>query len=237
MDYFNRLISETKAVTEPFEKRVCYRADGKAWEDAGRNEVVLLRDTAFELGGSGLPAVGFNLVTSDKVGESGVTVIGRDLREIKESCAFARISLIEIDDIADEQAAYNAIRKIEYVKYHIFPVGYMMRTSSESLKEQVRVSRQAVKKGITFEQVGNSLIDRYMENKTVKAARVIFITQENADYGRLYQAAVKNNEITKTLNHALNSISFDCNSCNLKAVCDEVEGMRELHFKKSMQSS
>lgn len=237
MDYFNRLISEVKAAVEPLEKSVYYRAQGEAWEDAGRNEVVLLRDTAFELGGSGLPAVGFNLVTSQDIGESGVTVVGKNIGSIKGDCAFARISLIEIDDIADEQTAYNAIRKIEYVKYHIFPAGYMMRTSSESFREQVRVSREAVKKGISFEKIGNSLIDRYLENKAVKAARVIFVTHENADYTGFYKAAVKNNEITKTLNHALNSVSFDCNSCNLKAVCDEVEGMRELHFKKSMQSS
>ncbi len=233
MDFFDNLISQVEELTALPNRSDYFRRNGSVWKDAGRNEVVLLRDTAFELGGSDLSAVGCNLVTSKSIGESGVTVIGNDLCDIEKDCAFARISLIEIDDIADEQDAYNAIRKIEYVKYHIFPEGYMMRTSSENLREQIRVSKKAIKQGISFEKIGNALIDRYLENKLVRCVRIIFITDKSADYSRLYRIAVKNNEITKALNHALNHINFDCNSCNLKPICDEVEGMRELHFKNS----
>lgn len=232
MNFFDNLILQTKEHIGSLKCNNHLRENGAVWQDAGRNEVVLLRDTAFELGASG-GAIGYNLVTSKSIGESGVTVVGRELDEIRADCSFARISLIEIDDIADEQAAYNAIRKIEYVKYHVFPAGYMMRTSSESLKEQVRVSKTAVKNGISFEAVGNLLIDKYMENKLVRAVRILFVTDENADYNALYSLALKNNEITKALNHALNNISFDCSACNLKPICDEVEGMRELHFKSS----
>lgn len=231
MNFFDNLISQVGSLGEKAEKAVYFRNNGTAWNDAGKNEVVLLRDTAFELGGSGLSAVGCNLVTSEKIGESGVSIIGRDLCDIKKDCAFARISIIEIDDVADEQAAYNAIRKIEYVKYHIFPEGYMMRTSSESLREQVRVSKTAIKKGISFEKTGNALIDKYMENSIVRAVRILYITDEGFDFGKIREIAVKSNEITKTLNHALNTINFDCSTCNLKPICDEVEGMRELHFK------
>lgn len=233
MNFFDNLITETKDALGSASAKVYYRKNGSVWADAGRNEVVLLRDAAFELGGSDCSAVGYNLITSQKIGESGVTVIGKDISKIKKDCSFARISLIEIDDIADEQAAYNAIRKIEYVKYHVFPSGYMMRTSTQSLKEQVRVSKIALKKGITFEKIGNLLIDKYMENLLVKAVRIIFITDENAAFNRLCEIALKNNEITKALNHALNNVNFDCNACNLKPICDEVEGMRELHFKNS----
>jgi hypothetical protein len=31
----------------------------------------------------------------------------------------------------------------------------------------------------------------------------------------------------------MQNINFDCSTCNLKPICDEVEGMRELHFKNS----
>ena len=108
-----------------------------------------------------------------------------------------------------------------------------MKTSSESLRVQKKKKKKAIKQGISFEKIGNALIDRYLENKFVRCVRIIFITDKSADYSSLYRIAVKNNEITKTLNHALNHINFDCNSCNLKPICDEVEGMRELHFKNS----
>ena len=37
-------------------------------------------------------------------------------------------------------------------------------------------------------------------------------------------------DITLTLSKILEGMPTDCNSCNLKPICDEVEGMKELHF-------
>ena len=53
----------------------------------------------------------------------------------------------------------------------------------------------------------------------------------DADHRAFEEMAEKSNSITETLNHIMNSVNFDCNTCNLKPICDEVEGMRELHFK------
>ncbi|MBQ8014697.1 MAG: carbon monoxide dehydrogenase, partial [Clostridia bacterium] len=205
-----------------------YRFDkSKAWSDIGCNQVVLQRDTAFELSGTG-----FNLITSSETDDE-IIVVGDEPSDIAANRSFARISIVSIEDEADEQKAYNLIRKIEYVKYHCFPDGYMMRTSSSSHKEAVRVAKYAVKAGIDFKAVGNLFISKYKEIPSVRGVKIIFVTAPSADYSSLAEIAEKNNEITKTLNHVMNSVNFDCNSCNLKAVCDEVEGMRELHFGNS----
>lgn len=37
---------------------------------------------------------------------------------------------------------------------------------------------------------------------------------------------------TDALNHILDDVLLDCKSCNLKPICDQVEGMRELHFSR-----
>ena len=42
--------------------------------------------------------------------------------------------------------------------------------------------------------------------------------------------AKKVDDITKTLSHILDGLPTDCGHCSLKPVCDEVEGMKELHF-------
>ena len=63
------------------------------------------------------------------------------------------------------------------------------------------------------------------------SVKVIFVTEEKVDFSSLSAIAEKNNKITETLNHIMNSVNFDCDTCNLKAICDEVEGMKELHFK------
>ena len=42
--------------------------------------------------------------------------------------------------------------------------------------------------------------------------------------------AKKVHDITMTLSKILEGMPTDCTTCGLKDVCDEVEGLRELHF-------
>lgn len=225
MKFFDSLILDAEKLISPFPKKEFSKA--APWRDSGQNQVIMRRDTAFELEG-----VGFNLVTSDDIPDR-VILVGDDLGEIKDNRRFARITLVQIEDNGDEQKAYNLIKKIDYVKYHTFPDGYMIRSTSRSHKEAVRVSKKAIKDGVNFNRIGSLLIEKYKEIPAVKGARVIFITVPEADYSEAEKIAEKNYAIAETLNHVMNSIVFDCNTCNLKAICDEVEGMKELHFNKS----
>lgn len=227
MDFFNSLIREISVLTENFTTTEHSYSANCLWQDVGYSQVVLQRDTACELDGTG-----FNLVTSSSV-KDGIVVIGSDIQNITGKRKFARVSLVQIEDEEDEQKAYNLIRKIEYVKYHHFPDGYMIRTASRSHKEAVRVSKTALKNSISFEKIGSLLINKYKEIPAVKSAKVIFITDPDVNYNEIENLAQKNNRITETLNHVMNSVTFDCDTCNLKSICDEVDGMKELHFKSA----
>ena len=165
--------------------------------------------------------------------QDGVILVGDDIDKISENRKFARICIVQIDDAADEQKEYNLIKKIDYVKYHVFPEGYMMRSTSRSHKEAVRVSKKAVKDGADFRKIGSLLIEKFKEIPAVKGVSVIFITDPKADYRLAENIAEKNYSVTETLNHVMNNVVFDCDTCNLKAICDEVEGLKELHFKKA----
>ncbi len=227
MEFFDNLIDRASELIETLPKTAYNYSENNMWQDSGQPQVILQRDTAFELKGTG-----FNLTTTQDIAD-GTIVAGKDLKDIKDSCGFARISLVQIEDIADEQKTYNLIKKTEYVKYHCFPDGYMIRSTSRSHKEAVRVSKKAVAQGISFEKAGNLLIKKYKEIPSVKGVKVIFITSPEAPFKELEELAEKSTGITETLNHVMNSVNFDCDTCNLKAVCDEVEGMRELHFKRN----
>ncbi len=228
MEIFDSLIKEVSRCLEPFNKKECIYKKENAWNDVGHNQVILQKETIFELDG-----VGFNLLTSSHIAD-GIVVIGKDLQEIKQNAKFARICFIEFNEAEDTQKTYNLIRKIEYTKYHFFPDGYMIRTSAKAHKESVRVSKIAVKGGIDFQKIGNLLINKYKENPAVKGVKVVFVTDNAVDYSKLESLSKKNNEITETLNQVMNNLNFDCETCNLKPICDEVEGMRELHFKNAM---
>jgi len=200
-----------------------------AWPLTEASELVMLRDAAFELGARG--SVNYTCVTTDDAyaPEDAVEVYGPELTEIRQDGTFARIAVISVDDPGGDEDAYNAVRKLEFVRYHVFPQGYMVRVSSESNQEQVRVAKSALRSGITFARVGAAYIQKYRELPGVRHVRLIFATDPPA-LKELIANARQVDAITKTLTHILDGLPTDCGHCTLKPVCDEVEGMRELHM-------
>lgn len=205
----------------------------RVWKDRGESELIMRRDAAFELGGQGQPSVNYTCVTtSGLVTEDEIYVYGPDLQEIRADVPFAKIVFLETEDLGeadDEEKAYRSIRNIEFVRYHVFPVGYMVRVSAQSNEEQVRVSRKVKDAGIRFAYVGGTYIRKYKALPEVKHVRIIFITDAGL-VDRLRPFAGKVDDITKTLTHILDGLPTDCGHCAMKPVCDEVEGMRELHL-------
>ena len=126
---------------------------------------------------------------------------------------------------------------MEFVKYHVFPRGYMLRISTESHREQVRVSRQALKKGVDFRRVGCDFIRQYKKNPNVLAVKLLFVTAPQAPYAALTAHARRSADITRALCGILEGMPTDCSACRLKPVCDEVEGMKQLHFGKNGKRS
>jgi hypothetical protein len=214
-------------------------SEGKAWPDTGVSELVMMRDAAYELGGDNKPAVNFSCVTSneDFVPKDEIVVIGRDLPEISSSTPFARIALVRIMDVEDAtdddtEPLFRAIQDIDFVKYRVYPKGYMVRTSSENNREQVRISKDAVRQRINFERIGCDYIKAFKKNENILAVKLLFITAPGIDYAKLAGDAKNVHDITLTLSKILEGLPTDCASCNLKEICDEVEGMKELHFGK-----
>jgi len=239
MELYNSIIEKVNKELGSSEPRRYEYNENKCWADVGRNQLIMTKESAYELGGDNKPAVTLSCVSSGNyVEKDEVLVYGKDLDEINGSVPFARIVLLKVNEMAGEgeentEPLFRAIQEIDFVKYHVFPEGYMIRSSSDSFREQVRVSQEAVRRGITFEQVGNSYIRQYKKDPNVAAVKMIFITADDADFAALKDDAKKTTEITKALSKILEGMSTDCHSCSLKPICDEVEGMKELHFGKN----
>ena len=232
MEIYNHLIQDTQALFKGTPKKWSYREVDK-WHDLGASELVLQKDAAYELGASGKGSANYLLFTSngDLVKEDQVLLYGPDMGEIKGDCDFARIVLLRIGDIdGDDEVIYRTLKDIEFSKYHVYPEGYMVRISPESYREQIRVSKGAVRKGISFRSVGMDYISEYRKNVNVLAATVVFITDPSFDYAAMKDIAKKASAVTGTLTHILEGLPTDCSVCALKDVCEEVEGMKELHF-------
>ncbi|SET03094.1 CO dehydrogenase/acetyl-CoA synthase complex beta subunit [Pseudobutyrivibrio sp. C4] len=204
------------------------------WTDVGDHNLILRADMAYELGGGTNPAVSAMAVTCNDefVNADEVILIGPDLNEIKNDTPYARIAIVKVaeESLGDGNALYNAIRKIEYVRYHINPKGYMTRISASNNREPVRVGKDALNEGLDFAKVGKLFLDTYHENKNIEAVKLIFITDPAFDYRSLAEQAKHLEDITGAIDHIFKNVMMDCGSCSLQKVCDEVEGLRELHF-------
>lgn len=204
------------------------------WRDEGENRLVLVKEAAYELGADS-DGHAATLVTgnADSVDEDSIVLFGKDLNEINGNTAFARIAVVYaegIDEMSD--AAYKEVQSVDFMKYKVFPAGYMLRISSEGGYERVRVSRKAIAEGVTFASIGRTYIDAYKKNPFVKRVKIMFFTGEAAKCADFEEIAKKCSERTAALNKILQQVMLDCSVCALKPVCDEVEELREKHFGK-----
>lgn len=233
MELYNSLIKESNSLLEKGSPRTWEYRPGDAWKDIGSSELVLQKDAAYELGAMGKGSANYVLFTSNPelVSKDQILLYGADLGEIRGDVDFARIVLLRVGLIdGDDEAVYRTLKDIEFAKYHVYPEGYMVRMSPESYREQVRVSKQALKKGVSFKNIGANYITAYKKDPNVLNATVIFVTAPGFDYGAMKKLAKKANDVTGTLTHILEGLPTDCSVCALKDICDEVEGMKELHF-------
>ena len=213
-----------------------------SWKDAGNDNMVFLSDTAVELGGERRFSMNALAVTEDPslVPEDRILLIGPDIGRIDKASPFARLTLVRTkaglgrtEGGEDASSLYGAIRSLELIKYHVNPEGYMLRISPGRQTEAVRISREAVERGMSFSHIGNMYREAFHKNKLTEAVMSVFITDPAVDFDRLKKLMKLSADITKTLDHISEKAALmDCGTCDLQEVCDEVEGLRELHFKK-----
>ena len=233
MELYNSLIKDTEKLLEAGKAKRWDYSEKDCWKDLGSSELVLQKDAAYELGAMGKGSANYVLYTSDHelVNKDEILLFGQDLKEIKGDVDFARIVLLRVGLLdGDDEAIYRTLKDIEFAKYHVYPEGYMVRMSPESYREQIRVSRKALKKGISFKSIGANYIKAYKQNPNVLDVKVIFITDPKFDFKAMKEMAKKSDAVTGTLTHILEGMSTDCSVCALKDICDEIEGMKELHF-------
>lgn len=210
-----------------------------SWKNLNEKVFIFPDDSAVELGASDKDSSYLIAYTTDEdlVNKDEILLRGKDIKDLKGDEPFARIAILLIDDSKhqDEQKIYRFLRDIEYKRYKVNPDGYMIRVNTNQLREGARVSKAAVKKGISFADVGKILQDAYKQDENVKAVKQIFITDPGFDFETFAGVAKLNEGITVTLDHILKNLKMDCNTCSFKDICDTIEGMRDIHKREDYE--
>lgn len=233
MKLYDDVIASVEALCAPFggTRLPIQETD---WPDLGKENLIFRQDMAYELGGSDSRtfALGATAVTQNVQTEDEILLIGPDLPEIKADTPYARIAVVRVapDTLGQGNVLYNAVKKMEFVRYHVNPEGFMTRVSLINGRESVRVSKAALGKGLTFATAGNMMLSEYHKNASIQSVKLIFITDPAFPFARLQSLTKEAEKITKAIDHILRSGMTDCGSCSLQKICEEVEGMKELHF-------
>lgn len=234
MKLYEEIIDTWQSLLETFPLRSLPLSE--PWPDSGSRNMILRSDMAFELGAPDLPALGATAVTvgDRRIRRDEILLCGPDLPEIREDLPYARLIVAAVKDGLSDQgsALYQAVKKIDFVRYHVNPDGFMTRISAIQGRESVRISRRALDQGLTFARAGSRMLAQYHENPRIQAVQLIYITEPAFPFEKLEEAVRKSRDITRAIDHAMTASMTDCNVCSLKPVCDEVEGIRQLHFRQ-----
>lgn len=231
MNLYDNLIRECMKLFEGIAPNILPLSDNEAqWQTEDEQRLIFQRDMAYELGGNGLPAVSALAYTSQPAQQDRLLLYGPDLPDLTADSPYARLTVLHVDDRdwQDDQA-YRLLRQMEYTRYHVYPQGFMMRISTSMGREPVRISRRALQEGLNFSKVGHLFLQAYRQHPQVQAISMLFVTAPEFPYEQLAEKAAKMDAVTGSLDQIFNRLVMDCRSCSLKPVCDEVEGMRQLH--------
>ncbi len=236
MNLYDSMMHRLKNLTGQINPKCFAYDENQLWQENNEYKMIFQNDMAYELGGGKKHSANLTCVTtnSDFFDGNQVILYGPDLKDISEPVSFARISEVLVRERAmtGDDEIYKMLQDIDFVKYHIFTDGYMSRTSGQSVREQVRVSKKALKDGVSFEKIGNTYIRHYLDNPDVISVKITFLTTEKVDFSKLEKEADTATQIRRSLSMIQKGLPTECVSCEIKEICNQVEGLKELHFGK-----
>lgn len=219
------------------------KSSADAWPLSESEELILKKDMAFEFGGNKVAAVsGIMFTTLENLIPETAAFLKEDYSlqkdlETEESINYARFVFVrlneEIINDYDSQKLYALFRKLEYIRYHIFPEGFAIRASTSQHKEIVRISKKAVEKGFALDKIAQDFIQSYLKVPEVAAVEIHFVAlvEKNPVFDEFKKLSLEAQEITESLNVIFKGLKMDCSTCDQKIICDQIEGMKELHGK------
>lgn len=244
MKLFDKYVKEAAALLQPYlnEYGQAVEADGACWPLASRNAFIMERDTAVELGG--YPKESVNLILSSSAGLSKQRVFTQildfahamrdetgqsacmDWAETHQS--FGKIIFLQTEELTDDKV-YDFQQAVQLADLRLYLEHVMSRTSSRQYQMNLRIGRKAAEAGLGLDAMARTMRQHFLQIPGVKDAAVILLAGDSLLYKQLLPIAEKVKEVTAALNTMFEGIDMDCGSCSLNEICDEVEGLREMH--------
>jgi len=237
MNVFDQHLDEVRQALASGDLRIkagtCLFDPERTWPRGRPGDIILSTDTAIELGHPQTESLAFLMWTDSptRVVDGRITVVGPDLDGLAPGKApFGKIVLAGVHGFTGDNA-YDRFQELDMIRFRLCLEGYMLRAVPQQNREWGRVSRQARMNGLSLRMIGNELIREYRKLDYVDAAEVIFITSSPQDIRLFRPTGEKAARIIGAMNRIFDDLEQDCDACGFRDVCDEVEGLRDMHRK------
>lgn len=165
----------------------------------------------------------------DMIRDGLTTVIGPELNRLEPGKApLGKITLLGVHGFSEENA-YERFLEMDLIRTKLSLEGYMLRAVPQHNREWSRISREAMNKGFSLNILGNELVRDYRKLVYVDAVEVIFITSSVQYIQRLRPISEKVSHVISAMKNIFDDLEFDCAECDYSNVCNEVDGLREMH--------
>ena len=208
------------------------------WPQKRNKNIVFQSDTAVELGSPDQESVSFILWTNDLslVNQDTFTLNGPDIPDAQEgSLPFGKVIILGGSGF-NEDNAYQRHQEIELARYDLNLEGYMIRAASQYMREWSRISKNALQNGFNFRTLAKSLRDLYLGFDYIHRVETVFLTSSLYEVQQLSEIGKKATDRIIAMNRIADQMDFDCESCDLREVCDETVELRKMHRKRMKQS-
>ena len=205
--------------------------------EGNKSEILFSGDTAYELGGGGKPSVCGVLFGAPTADRDEVVLYGPDLCELDRDAPFAHFTVVSLKDDGKDAQYAEQLKDVAFRVFQLYPAGFHIRISPSLAKEQARVAKAALRQTppLSLINVGCSLIRLFKEHPLTDRVKTIFVTRPDVDFTALSALGRKAKQITDAVESMAGDNPLDCAACKMKPICDEVDGLRELHFKSQKE--
>jgi len=208
--------------------------------DKFKTGIILKEDTHLELGHPSVGSCCATLATHDSrlVSDGRITLAGPDISESREErLPFSQVIIACVKGESAEEADIQATAVIDRTSSHMDRVahtaaqteGYMIRSVPNLI--WARVSKEAVRKGFSFQELGERLIHAVKKGcENVIQCEIYFATSEKSDIEALDDII----EVARAKTRKLENFTLgpdgeyectqeeDCGTCPEQVVCDNV---------------
>lgn len=159
-------------------------------------EIILEEETQIELGGIKNYSTSVIYPVSDKncIRDGKIILIGPEIQEIQENnIDFGQIIIIAGENISESH--YTDFQRLQFISDSI--EGFMIRSIPRRF--WCRISKDAIKKGFSFNLLGNSIIYLFKKQfpELIEAVEIIFISANEQNIKKFEEVISKIREIYK----------------------------------------